>query len=370
MAEPVRAAAVVPWDRCVEFATRAFEACGMPPEQAHDAAEALVDADVHGTSTHGLKNLRRYVLELREGNANPRPNIRVIGGGKASAVMTGDGALGHVAAYAGMRKAIELAREYSVGTVIVRDSNHYGHSGFWASLPVRQNMIGFAVTNATAGMAAWGGKDPLIGNNPPSWAAPTKVVDPASASGGLAPGEYDPLFLDMALSVVAGNRLDIYHRRGEPIPLGWALDRDGNPTTSAIAKLEGGTLAPISTYKGSGLSIMLSTITSFLAAAPFDTGRIDLQTMKRVPGSTGHWFAAYDIAQFTDLEEFCRNVRETRDLIRSTPPKAGVERVYAPGDIENEKARKHRKEGIPLEQFCIDDLAWVAEQLGLEWNLV
>ena len=86
MAEPVRAAAVVPWDRLVDFAARAYEACGMPPDQAHDAAEAIVDADGHGTTTHGLKNLRMYVTSIKEGRANPTPNIRVIGGSKAAAV--------------------------------------------------------------------------------------------------------------------------------------------------------------------------------------------------------------------------------------------------------------------------------------------
>ena len=151
MAEPVRAAAIVAWDRLVDFAARAYEAAGLPPDHARDAAEALVDADGHGTSTHGLKNLRGYVELVRNGRANPTPNIRVIGGGKAGVVMSADNALGHVGAYAGMRKAIELAGEYGTGTAIVRDSNHYGHSGFWASLAVRENMIGFAVTNATAG---------------------------------------------------------------------------------------------------------------------------------------------------------------------------------------------------------------------------
>jgi L-2-hydroxycarboxylate dehydrogenase (NAD+) len=364
--EPVRAAAMVPWERCLDFAARAFEAAGLPADQAHDAAEALVDSDGHGTATHGLKNLRRYILEVTEGRANPRPDIRVIGGSKAGLVMTGDNALGHVAAYAGVRKTIELAKEYGIGMVVMRDSNHYGHSGFWSTLPVRHNMVGFAVTNATAGIAPWGGKEALIGNNPPSWAVPTKISDPNTL---LPPDQYEPVFLDMALSVVAGNRLDIYRRRGEPIPPGWALDKDGNPTTSATARAEGGTLAPIAEYKGSGLAIMLSMITSFLAGAPFDTERLDAQGRRRA-GMTGHWFAAYDVAHFTDLEAFCQATRETRDLIRRSPPKAGVERVYAPGDLENNFAAKYRAEGIPLEQFTLDDLAWVAEMLGVEYNLV
>ena len=111
-----------------------------------------------------------------------------------------------------MSKAIELAKEYSIGMAIVRDSNHYGHSGFWASMAVRHNMIGFAITNATAGIAPFGGKDSLIGNNPPSWALPTRVVDPSKK---LPAAEYQPVFLDMALSTVAANRLNIFHRRGE-----------------------------------------------------------------------------------------------------------------------------------------------------------
>jgi len=366
MAEPVRAAAVVPWDTLVEFAARAYEACGLPPDQAHDAAEAIVDADGHGTTTHGLKNLRNYVTSLRDGRANPKPNIRVIGGNKASAVMTGDGALGHVAAYAGVRKAIELAKEYSVGTVIVRDSNHYGHSGFWASIPVRHNMIGFAFTNAGPTMAAWGGKETIVGNNPPSWALPSKVVDPNTL---LPSGEYEPVFLDMALSVVAGNRLDIYRRRGEPIPEGWAFDKDGNPTTDPHQVRQGGSLAPMAGYKGSGLAIVLGMMTSFLAGTMFDDQKRDPVTRAFIPGTTGHFFTAYDVGQFTDLEQFCRSVREARGRIQASPPKAGVEQVYAPGDLENARAKAYEAEGVPLEQFCLDDLAWIAEQLGIEYNL-
>lgn len=367
MAEPVRAAAVVPWQTLVDFAQRAYEACGMSPEYAHDAAEAIVDADGHGTTTHGLKNLRNYVTNLKEGRTNPKPNIRIVGGSKAAVVMTGDGAHGHVAAYAGVRKAIELAKEYGVGNVIVRDSNHYGHSGFWASIPVRYNMIGFSFTNAGPTMAAWGGKQAIVGNNPPSWAVPSKVVDPNKL---LPSGEYEPVFLDMALSVVAGNRLDIYRRRGEPIPEGWAFDKDGQPTTNPHDVRAGGTLVPFAGYKGSGLAIVLGMMTSFLAGANFDDQKRDPVTKAFIPGQTGHFFTAYDVGQFTDLETFCEQAREARGRIQASPPKAGVERVYAPGDIENEKALRYETEGVPLEQFTLDDLSWVAEMLGIQYDIV
>ncbi|HEX8966511.1 MAG TPA: Ldh family oxidoreductase, partial [Chloroflexota bacterium] len=262
--EKVRAAARVGWDEAVAFAAEAFTATGVPPADARKAAEALVDADLHGTTTHGLKNLRNYVSGLLSGRINPRPSMHDVGGARAARVISADNGLGHVAGHVGMQRAIELAREYGVGTVFMRDSNHYGASGFWARLPLRHNMLGFAFTTASPRVAPWGGKQGVVGNNPPAWALPSRVVEPGA---DLPADEAESLFLDIALSVVAGNRLDIYRRRNEPLPEGWALDRDGEPTTDADAPNAGGTYAPLGNYKGSGMAIVLAAITSFLAGA-------------------------------------------------------------------------------------------------------
>ena len=156
--EKVRAAATVSWTEAVEFATEAYVACGVPPADARKAAEGIVDADLHGTVTHGLKNLRNYVSNLLDGRINPRPNMSDVGGALAARVITADNGLGHVAGHVGMERAIELAHQYGVGTVFVRDSNHYGASGYWARLPLRYNMIGFAFTTASPSVAPWGGK--------------------------------------------------------------------------------------------------------------------------------------------------------------------------------------------------------------------
>ena len=353
--EPVRAAARVEWDAAVAFAAEAFRATGVPEADAALAAEALVDADLHGTVTHGLKNLRMDVEQLPDGRINAHPHMRDVGGAKAARVLSADNGLGHVAGHVGMQRAIDLARDYGVGTVMVRDSNHYGASGYWARLAVRHTMIGFAFTTASPRVAPWGGTRGAVGNNPPAWAVPTRVVEP---DGALPAGEADAVFLDIALSVVAGNRLDIYRRRGEPLPDGWALDKDGEPTTDAVAANQGGTYAPLGGYKGSGMAILLSLITSFLAGAPFDDQRAPT-------GSTNHWFAAYDVRQFVDAGGFVGQVQGVRERVQRNPPRSGVERVYAPGDLENENARKYLREGIPLEQFTLDELAWVAEHTGV-----
>ncbi len=364
--EEVRAAATVSWERAVDFAARAFAAAGVPEQEARKAAEALVDSDLHGTVTHGLKNLRNYVAALLAGDINARPSIREVGGGAAARVLSADNALGHVAGHAGMEKAIALGKEYGVGTVFVRDSNHYGASGFWARLALRHNMVGFAFTSALATMAPWGGKEKVVGNNPPAWAIPTQVVSPGES---LAPDEADSVFLDIALSVVAGNRLDIYRRRGEPVPEGWALDRDAEPTTDPHAPRQGGTFRPLGEYKGSGMAIVLGMMSCFLTGSPFDDQRLKPEG-GQVYGTCTHWFAAYNIAQFIDPGEFTNQVRALRGRIRATTPRAGLEQVYAPGDIENEKAQRYRAEGIPLEQFTLDELGWVAEHTGIAFDII
>jgi len=351
--EKVRAAAIVSWAELVDFGTEAYVGAGVPPADARKAAAAIVDADLHGTVTHGLKNLRNYVQNILDGKINSRPNMRDVGGALAARVITADNGLGHVAGHVGMERAIELAKQYGVGTVFVRDSNHYGASGYWARLPLKHNMIGFSFTTASPSVAPLGGKVGQVGNNPPAWAVPSRV-----ANGDLPAAEADSLFIDIALSVVAGNRLDIYKRRGEPAPEGWALDGEGEPTTNADVRSVNGTYAPLGNYKGSGLAIALSAITSFLAGAAFDYQR-------PVPtGSTNHWFAAYDVAQFTDPEKLASEVRAVRSRIQQNPPRRGVERVYAPGDIENDNARNYIRNGIPLEQFTLDELNWVAEHTG------
>src|SRR5437879_12176121 len=130
--------------------------------------------------------------------------MRDVGGARAARIITADNGLGQVAGHGGMARAIELAREFGVGTTFVRDSNHYGASGYWARLPLRHNMIGFAFTTASARIAPWGGKEGLVGNNPPAWAVPTRVLEPGA---DLPAPEAESMFLDIALRVVAVNRL-------------------------------------------------------------------------------------------------------------------------------------------------------------------
>jgi LDH2 family malate/lactate/ureidoglycolate dehydrogenase len=349
-------------ERAVEFARRAFAAAGVPPGDALKAATALADADVYGVSTHGLKNLSGYVRAVREGPVRARPQIAVVGAAGALCQMSGDRGLGHVCAHYGMEQAIALARQHGVGCVFMRDSNHYGASGYWARLAARQGMAGFAVTNAGASLAPWGGTEPVVGNNPPAWALPS-----ALGPGDGAPEEI--VFLDMALSVVAGNRLDIYRRRGQPVPEGWVLNRDGLPSVDPRARQHGGSLAPIAGYKGFGLALMLSLFTSLLAGGPFDYDLLRTGAPGEPDPGRSHWFLAIDAGAIVPPETVAARAGEVVRRVRAGRPRDGVDRLYAPGDIENEIARRHLAEGIRYERFVVDDLQTLAATLEIPFDL-
>jgi len=356
----------VPVAKAVDFARRAFAAGGVPDEDAQRAAGALVDADVQGISTHGIKNLSGYVRAVRDGKVNSHPTIRQTGGAGALARMTGDNGLGHVAAYRGMQHAIELASEHGVGCVFMAHSNHYGASGYWARLAVKAGMGGFAVTNASASIAAWGGTAPIVGNNPPAWAVPTFSEDGTAYEPGYEMP--DSVYLDMALSVVAGNRLDIYARRGLPIPPTWALDKEGNASTDARVRSKGGTFAPIAEYKGFGLALLLSLFTSVLSGGMFDDEQIEAARAGE-QANRAHWFMAIDVQRLLPREKFGQRVREIAGRIRAGSRKQGVDALYVPGDMERSRARRQMKDGLDYEAFIVEDLKVLAKTLDIAVDL-
>ena len=290
-----------------------------------------MDADLLGVSTHGIKNLAGYVRAVQRGAVKARPEVRVTGGGAAVKQMSGDGGLGHVVSHHGMEQAIALAREFGVGCVFMRESNHYGASGYWARLAVREQMAGFAMTNAWASIPPWAA--------PSRWWATTRrrgrcrrvsraqarPTPPARGRGGLP-----SVFLDMALSVVAGNRLDIHHRRGQPIPLGWALDKDGQPTTDARARQQGGTYAPIADYKGFGMALVLSLFITLLSDGTFDfdqtrSGRRARWTLPLVHGHRRG-------ARLVPVERFTARAQEiSAPRTRLAPQGQGVEPAVRAG---------------------------------------
>jgi LDH2 family malate/lactate/ureidoglycolate dehydrogenase len=209
---------------------RTFETLDVPSEDARIVAEHLVEADLRGVHSHGVIRVPTYVAGIKAGRINPRPNIEVVEDHGGQMVMDGDFGLGQLTAFRANELAIQRGKEHGIAAVALRRSTHCGAMAYYAIRAREQGLIGLAITNAGMNMTPTGGTAKIIGNNPFAMAVPTTR-------------EW-PMVLDMATSVVAGGKLDVARSKGESIPLGWARDKDGNPTTDPVAA-RAGSLEPL-----------------------------------------------------------------------------------------------------------------------------
>jgi L-2-hydroxycarboxylate dehydrogenase (NAD+) len=224
----------IPVAYMLAFATEAFHACGLTDADAAIAAEALVEADLTGSDAHGMFRLAQYVRYLREGRINPRPDLKLIRGGPATAVVDGDNGMGHLVMTFAANEAVAIARGTGVAWVGSRNSNHAGAAGVYAAIPLAHGMIGiYGAASSANHMAPWGGAEPLMGTNPIAVAIPA--------------GEEAPIVLDIATSVASFGTVREHALQGIPIPEGWVIDRAGAPITDARRATEG-TLLPIGGY--------------------------------------------------------------------------------------------------------------------------
>lgn len=326
------------------------EKAGLSAEHAGIMAETLVEADLRNVHTHGVNALTGYIRRIQGGGANPRPNVRVVKERIGVAVVDGDAGMGQVVAHFAMTKAIERAKANGIGAVAARNSSHFGAAAYYAAMALEQDMIGFATTSAGNRIAPIGGKTPVVGNNPLAWAIPA--------------GQEQPFLLDMAQSVVAAGKLGMAARKGERIPIGWALDKDGKPTDDPKAG-SAGLLVPIGGPKGFGLAIVMDVLSGALSGAAF--GRELARTHQADKASEiGHFFMAIDVGQFEEIATFKarvdRMIRDVKDSERAE----GTRELFMPGEMERNAKRERLERGVPLLSSIVDDLEKLATTLELD----
>ncbi|TXT19588.1 MAG: hypothetical protein FD138_4321, partial [Planctomycetota bacterium] len=218
-------------DQLHEFASRVFQHFGVPPDAANQAADILVLSDLRGIDSHGIARLRSYVSMLSIGRINPRPNITIVRESLSTATVDGDNGLGLVVGPKANAIAMEKAEHVGTGWVAVKHTNHYGIAGWYVLEALKRDMIGWAMTNTTKIVAPLWGAEKMLGTNPLAIAFP-----------GL---EEPPIVIDMATPAAAFGKIEMAIRTDKPIPDGWAIDKDGNPTTNPHAMVDGGAMLPL-----------------------------------------------------------------------------------------------------------------------------
>ncbi len=325
---------------------RIYAGLGVPEADARLLGHALVDADLRGVHSHGCRWVSVYARAIRAGGVNLHPTIRTVRDDGATCLLDGDGGLGHVLAAHAMTLAIERARKHGVGVVSLRNSQHIGALAYYTQMAADAGCIGYATTNAGIAMVPPGGREKIVGLNPLSWAAPTA-----------RPWSFN---LDMATSVVAGSKLGMAIERGEKIPLGWAVDADGNPTDDPRKGQEGG-LLPLGGPKGYGLAVMLDIMAGVLSGGRFGRGL----GMK----GSAQLFQALDIEHFISLDEFKARMEELIQQIKSSALAPGSQGIFFPGEIEYNLKQDRLKNGLPLDAFVRGELRREAATLGLEYDI-
>jgi len=329
------------------FVQAVFEKAGFTPEGAEMQADVLVWANLRGVDSHGVQRIAWYLDLLDKGHMKPRPSIRLEKETPATLLIDADFAPGPVVSVPATRQAIQKARRAGIGWAVIRNTLHQGAMGYYALMAAQEGMAGLAIVCNPPNMAPFGARVAGVHNSPIAICVPRK--------------KRRPLMLDMATSVAAQGKLDVAKDKGISIPLGWALDRSGKPTTDPHAAA---VLLPAGGGKGSGLAMLFECLTSLFAGnpllAPVFQGR---------PGADVHHqnsvIAAVDIASFTDVDQYRADVDDIVSGIKALPPADGFTEVLVPGELEDRVQAKRTARGIPLPPGTVQKLRAASERFGM-----
>ena len=338
-------------DRLAAFVIRALAAAGLSKQDAEIVAGLMVEADLRGSDTHGVIRLPLYVRRIRAGGVNAKPNICVVSDRPSAALIDGDNAMGQLVMRRAAHLAIDKAKATGVGWVGARMSNHAGPAALYVTMPLHHDMIGlyFAV-GSNNHLPAWGSSESLLGTNPMAVAVPAH--------------EESAIVLDMAPTVAAYGKVRLKAQRGEPMPVGWMIDKQGKPLTDS-KRADEGHLLPIGDYKGYGLSLIIGILAGALNRAALGREVVDFVKETGKATNTGQAIAAIAIDAFMPAADFKRNVDQVVRDMRNSQKLPGIERIYLPGEQSHAKLLDRRARGVPMPKALRDTLDTMARDLNV-----
>ena len=341
-----RAAPAASADALRRFATEIFARTGMPEADATVVADVLVWGNLRGVDTHGVARIPRYVDLIEGGDMNPRPAIAIRTETPASVLIDADRAAGPIAMTRATAEAMRKARDSGIGLALVRATTHTAALGYYTLAAAREGMAAIALAASWPNMAYHGARAAGVSTSPISIAVPG--------------GKQGPVVLDMGTGVVSMGRLNQAKKTGEAIPAGWALDKDGKPTTdSQAAQIP----LPMAGPKGSGLALMIECITSLVVS-----NALLAESLEDTPKGRRHrqngLVIAIDPARFGDPENFRREVERLVKALKSLPvdPEAGE--ILMPGERGRRTFERRSRDGIPIPRAIHDELQALAKRLG------
>jgi uncharacterized oxidoreductase len=327
-----------------------FCTAGSHPPIAERVADSLVESNLTGHDSHGVIRVPAYVDSIRKGTLQPNGQIQVVRESATTALLDCGWTFGQVAACRGIELAMEKAREHDMGLVVLRHCNHTGRIGEFAVAAAEQGFIGLVFCNGSVPgglVTPFGGIKRALGANPLAWAIPRQGAN--------------PIFFDYATSVVSQGKILVAADKGERVPEGWILDKEGRPTTNPREMLEGGALLPFGGYKGYDLAVMIELLGAGLSGA-------GIPLMPGYKWDQGTVLLAIRIEAFRPLEEYNRMVEEFVVQLKAAPRAPDCAEILLPGEPEWRCKAQRERDGIPLPEATWGKVKETAKSLGLKWD--
>ncbi|HEY2717756.1 MAG TPA: Ldh family oxidoreductase [Solirubrobacterales bacterium] len=335
--------------RLQAFATEMLVAMGAPGPQATAIARGLTAANLRGLDSHGVLRLIQYSQSLASGEVLASPTVTVSRVGPGAAIVDAGGGYGYLPATRAARLAAGMAGTGGAAVVGVRNSHHFGMAAQYVERIAAAGKIGIVLSNASPILATEGMRRAAVGNNPVAFAFPRRPPR-------------DPIVLDMALSTSAFGRVRLAAAEGREIPLGWALDEEGRPTTDAARALAAELLVPVGGYKGFGLALVVDLLAAALTGSPSGSRA---GAHRNPAGGVGHLVVAIAPSLFVPEEQFLDAVEElAADLAAASAENGDV--AVLPGDPERRTAEARTAEGVPISSELAARLVALARELGVE----
>jgi len=334
-----------------KFVASSFMACGMTQKDARRAGRLMTRADLFGQDGHGVFRLPMYIKRIQAGGLNVTPNFQRLSNRKATALVDGDNGLGHLVMRHATKLAMRKAKKTGIAWVGARNSNHAGPASLYAMMPLKKDMIGLYIAVGSANhLPPWGGTEMLLSTNPIAVAIPA--------------ANRPPVVLDMATTVAAYGKVKTAAQRGDTMPEGWMVDRNGAPLTDPTRASEG-FLLPIGGPKGYGLALVFGILAGTLNGAAFGRDVVDFNADCKTVTNTGHMILALDIKAFTDVDLFKAGIDKIHDEMKSSARLPGVDEIRLPGERLQRTLDARRETGIAILIPLRAQLDELARDLGI-----
>jgi LDH2 family malate/lactate/ureidoglycolate dehydrogenase len=323
---------------------------GAPSTASELIAESLVASNLRGVDSHGVSLLPYYLAQWSHRDVDIHATGRIASESGPCMTFDGENAIGQLVAAACCDHATRLADQFGAGVVTARESNHFGAAAFWAQRISAGRRIAIVLCNASSLVPPWQGREGRLGTNPICMAVPG--------------GEEPAWLLDMATTTVAANKIfKAFNNRTPSIPSGWAMDKEGVPTTDTDAAYHG-LLMPLGGYKGSGLAVLVEILCAVLSGSAISTEMGGIRFHGK-PVRVGQFYLAIDVARFMPLENFASRMDQLIRVLKSSAPAKGYSEVLVANDPERRMEAERFATGIPLDSGTWDRLAKYAHELNV-----